>query len=108
MSMSEVGKLFLPCKKPPLWIPEIDHALRFFKRELISRISHRLGPSVMEGGEEEKGQCDDRDGPSGIPRKAYGFIVSEKNEGEFVMLQSVPLFKFLINGISHRDSIIAS
>ncbi len=62
----------------------------------------------MQGGEEQKGQYDDGDSPSGIPRKAHGFIISEKNEGEFVMLQSVPLFKFLINGIGHRDSIIAS
>ena len=27
MSMCKVGKLFSPCKKPLLWIPEMDHSL---------------------------------------------------------------------------------
>lgn len=54
--------------------------------ELISRISHGLRPSVLEGCEEQKGQYDDGDGPTGIPRKGHGFIISKKNEGEFVML----------------------
>jgi hypothetical protein len=54
--------------------------------ELISRISHGLRSSVLEGCEEQKGQYDDGDGPTDIPRKGYGFVISEKNEGEFVML----------------------
>ena len=49
-------------------------------------IPDKLRPSVLVSHEEEKDQDEDRNGPSGIPRKAQGFIISEKNEGEFVML----------------------
>jgi hypothetical protein len=62
----------------------------------------------LEGREEKKCQYDDGDGPSGIPRKAHGFIIPEKDEGEFVMFQPVPLFEFLMGGIGHRDPIIPS
>jgi hypothetical protein len=64
--------------------------------------------SVSEGSKEKKGQNDDGDSPSGIPRKCHGFIISEKNEGEFIMFQPVSLSEFIIDGIGHRNSIISS
>jgi hypothetical protein len=71
-------------------------------------IPDKLRPSVLVGREKEKDQDEDRNGPSGIPRKAERLIISEKNEGEFVMLQPVPPFKVLINRIGHRNPMIAS
>jgi len=69
---------------------------------------HNLRPSVLVGNEEEKDQDDDGNGPSGIPRKTHGFVISEKNEGELVMLQPIPLFEVLISRIGYRDPVIAS
>jgi len=77
-------------------------------RGLISRIPHGLLRfSVLQGREEKKGQYDNGYGPSCAPRKAQGFIIPEIHKGEFVMLEFIPIFEFLINGIGHRNPVIA-
>ena len=74
---------------------------------LISRISRNLAPSVFERREEKKGQYDNGDRPSDIPRKTYRFIIAEEDEGEFIVLQLVPLIESPIDGIGYRNSGIS-
>jgi len=74
---------------------------------LISRISRNLAPSVFERREEKKGHHDNGERPSDIPRKIHRFIIAEEDEGEFIMLQLVPLIEFPIDGICYRNSGIS-
>jgi hypothetical protein len=62
----------------------------------------------MVGYQEEKGQGQEGKGPPSIPRKSQGFIVAEEDEGEFVVLEPVSLFKVLIDRVDYRNPIIAS
>jgi len=99
----------MPCSRDSI-LPSASHwgEAPLLLCPLKPGISRGLGPSVLEGSKEKKSQNDDGDSPSGIPRKCHGFIISEKNEGEFIMFQPVSLLEFIIDGIGHRNSIISS